>query len=174
MYMSIPELSRNRENLVIASLQASAACLSATERLAQLAVQSGAQALATQQKQLQGDGVIRQDELLAAHHENWINCFQELCGIACETQVQLLTALETRIRGVDQIAQSAIRRDMDTLPPETEPLLAGAKAAVACVDTAVLALADGGRQAMADLEATVASLDAAKFAETDSEGGNPD
>lgn len=168
MYFSIPELSRNRENFLLASLQASSACITASERLTQLAMASSAATLATQQRHAQGD------EALLEHRENLINWFQEFCGIACETQVQLLTALETRIRGMDQIAQAAIARDIDTLPPENEPLLVSAKAAVDCVGSAVVAATQGVKETMVQLESAVSGLDAGLHEDIETEGGAVD
>lgn len=175
MYLSIPELSRNRENLLMSSLQASSACVAAAERMTQLMVECSAATLATQQRLLQKSPVPEPERMLAEHQANWINWFQEACGIACETQVQLLSAMETRMHGVDGIASTALRREMETLPKASEPLLAGASAAVACLDQAVGLVTEGAVQALNEVESAVAAMETPVPApDPETEGGTTD
>lgn len=171
MYFSLPELSRHRENLVTSSLQASAACIAAAERLTQLSLMSGAEAVATQQQWLQRGAMPDPDTMVAAHQAHWMHWFQQACGIACEAQVQWLNAVETRLHGMDRMASAAIRREMDTLPVTSEPFLAGAKAAVDCLDQTVEAVTEGALQTLAGLEAAVAGLEPAQTQEPETEGG---
>lgn len=124
MYLSSSEIAQGRQHTLNNFQTASAACVSASERLAEVFVRLGRQQLDSLAQPQKG-GVTTPPGL-------WLSGFQfqsaallgELLGIVSDTQQTVIIAAAAQTQVVDRLLVSSLERARSSSPAEVLPVLA--------------------------------------------------